>query len=33
MFLNRKDLIYAGFSVDTVEIGAAQKMGYWKVDL
>jgi hypothetical protein len=33
IFLNRKDLIYAGFDVDTVEIGAAQKMGYWKVDL
>lgn len=33
IFLNRKDLIYAGFDVDTVEIGAAQKMGYRKVDL
>ncbi|AHB41134.1 hypothetical protein P148_SR1C00001G0329 [candidate division SR1 bacterium RAAC1_SR1_1] len=33
IFLNRKDLIYAGFDVDTVEIGTPQKMGYWKVDL
>lgn len=33
IFLSRKDLIYAGFDIDTVEIGAAQKMGYWKVDL
>lgn len=33
VFLNRKDLIYAGFDIDTIEIGGAQKMGYWRVDL
>lgn len=33
LFLSRKEMTYAGFDVDTIEIGAAQKMGYWRIDL
>lgn len=33
LFLNRKDMKYAGFNVDTIEIGETQKMGYWRIDL
>lgn len=33
VFLNRKEMIYAWFNIDTIEIWWSQKMGYWRVDL
>jgi hypothetical protein len=33
LFLNRNDKEYAGFSIDTLEIGGAQEVGSWGVKL